>query len=118
MNQHSKIEQQVMAGVGVVYTARRLSSPLAIKLYALALSVVGLVVFVSLPHVAANFMNVARGGVGSIEGFALTAVLRTTIVVQLALGIGIFAIVSLLSDVVRSVSHPRGPRGHAQSVAA
>ncbi|MCX6819833.1 MAG: hypothetical protein NT019_00890 [Candidatus Adlerbacteria bacterium] len=100
----SKIEQQVMASVAVVYTARRLTSRFALECYALVLSFVGTVFFVSLPHVAANLSNVASGGVGSIEAFIISAVLGTKLIVQLALLVGACALVAMGVDMSRANS--------------
>ena len=50
----SKIEQQVMAGVGVVYAARQLTSATALKLYVCAASLYGLVQLVWVHRVFEN----------------------------------------------------------------
>ncbi|MEI6864090.1 MAG: hypothetical protein WCK46_01825 [Candidatus Adlerbacteria bacterium] len=103
----TKIEQQVMASVAVVYTARRLTSRFALECYALALSFVGTVFFVSLPHVAANLSNVAGGGAGSIEAFIISAVLGTKLIVQLALVVGTCALVAMGVDMSRQTASGR-----------
>lgn len=100
----TKIEQQVMAGVMLVYTIRRLTSAFALKMYALVLSVFGVALFVSLSNVAENFTTVAEGGVASIAVFLFSAIVGTTAVVQLALAVGAFAAASLAVDAVRLVS--------------
>ncbi len=103
----SKIEQQVMAGVAVVYAARKLTSRLALECYALALSVAGLAFFASLPHVFANLAQVAQGGAVSIGVFFISAVLGTKLVVQLALLIGAVALVAMGVDIARSSAPAR-----------
>jgi hypothetical protein len=100
----TNIEQQVMAGVMVVYAARRLTSAFALKMYALALSAFGIVLFVSLSNVAENFTTVAEGGAASVAVFLFSAIVGTTAVVQLALAVGAFAAASLAVDAVRFVS--------------
>ncbi len=95
-----------MAGVGIVYAARQLTSRTALELYALVLSACGVIFFVSLPHVFANLVHVMNGGLPSITTFALTAVMSTKLIVQLALLIGSFSLVSLAVNTLRSVSHP------------
>ena len=100
----SKIEQQVMAGVGILYVARRATSRTALELYMLALSACGVIFFVSLPHVFVNLMHVESGGLLSVAAFVLAAVLGTSLVVQLALLIGSFSLVSLGVHTLRPVS--------------
>jgi hypothetical protein len=98
----SKIERQVMASVGVIYTARKLTSRLALECYALALSFAGAAFFVSLPHVLQNLTQVAHGGIASIGVYFVSAVLGTKLVVQLALLVGACALIALGVDVARS----------------
>jgi hypothetical protein len=100
----SKIEQQVMASVGVVYAVRKATSRLALECYALVLSLAGTAYFVSLPHVWANFMHVANGGVLSVGTFVITAVLSTKLVVQIAVSVGAIAFILMAVDVVRGTS--------------
>jgi len=99
----STIEKNVMASVRVVYGARLLTSVTALKVYAFALSVVGVAAFVSVPHVAANFVAVANGGLGTMAAFALAAVAQTKLMVQAALLVGIFAFASLGLEAARSI---------------
>ena len=102
----TKIEQQVMAGVASIYAWRVLSGRTALECYALFLSAFGVTLFVSLPHVFANFSSVAAGGLPNITTFILTAVLGTKLVVQLALVVGAFALLLLARDVVRPSLQP------------
>ena len=111
MKTHTNIEQQVMAGVGVVYMVRQLTCLGALKVYALMASIVGLVLLVSLPHVAANFMLVAHGGVISLGNYVWSAVLSTTVMVQLVLMVGVVAGTSLLTDSIKSAGRGGG-MGH------
>jgi hypothetical protein len=98
----SNLEQKVMANVAMIYTARKLVGKTALKFYVLVLSLVGILFLVSLPHVADNFAHVASGGVGSISAFILTAVLSTTLVVQLTLLLSAAAFVSIVADYLRA----------------
>ncbi len=103
MKQNTTIEQQVMASVAVVYAARQLTSATALKVYALGVSLAGVAAFVSVPHVAANFIAVESGGLGSITSYLLSAVTGTRLVVQLALGVATVAGVSFVVDAARSL---------------
>ncbi|MBC7836604.1 hypothetical protein H7X87_02390 [Acetobacteraceae bacterium] len=100
----SKIEKNVMGSVAAIYTFRLASGFTALKFYMLLVSIAGLAFLVSLPNVVANFANVASHGVGSIAPFVLSAISGTTILVQLALLVGVFAFSLLFRDVVRSFS--------------
>ncbi|MEI7719623.1 MAG: hypothetical protein WCI89_00205 [bacterium] len=110
MNTKTNIEQQVMGSVAAVYVARRFFNPLAIKIYALALSAVGIVAFVSLSHVGANFLAAEHSGFSAMGAFSLSAVTKTTLLVQLALAIGVLALFSLLSDAFKSLRSSSFPR--------
>ena len=101
---NTKIEKQVMAGVAAIYVVRRLTSPGALKAYALFVSFVGVAAFASLPHVAANFIHVESSGIPAMFAFLLAAVTKTNFVVQVALVVGTVALLSLVRDVVRPVS--------------
>jgi len=96
----SKIEERVMANITLIYAARILKSATALKLYALIGSAVGLVALVSISNVVANFVNAAEGGVGSMAVFTVSAVLGTTLVVQLALAVAAASAISLVVPVV------------------
>lgn len=99
----TKIEQQVMASVAVIYATRMLVSATALKLYALAVSAAGIAAFASIPNVLHNLELVASSGPANVVFFILYAVLGTTIVVQFALAVGAAAAVSLLVSAVRGV---------------
>ena len=103
MNTKTNIEQQVMGSVAAVYAARRFASPFMLKVYALALSVTGVALLVSLSHVGANLMAVESHGALAVGVFILSAVLGTSIVVQIALAVGAAASLSLAADATRSL---------------
>ncbi|MDP4020612.1 MAG: hypothetical protein Q8P58_01020 [Candidatus Adlerbacteria bacterium] len=101
---NSKLEQRVMGNIAVIYAARKLVSITALKLYALVFSLGGIVAFVSVSNVMSNFVNVAHGGVGSIALFTVSAVLGTTLLVQVALALCAAATISLVVPVFRGRS--------------
>lgn len=103
----SKIEQQVMAGVGAIYVARTLTNTTALKIYALILSVwmFGRLVWVS--KVFNNFFAVEKNGFGAISNYLLYAVLHTHLAVQLTLLVAAVAFIGLVIDAVRSLATPR-----------
>jgi len=103
----TNIERNVMASVAVIYIVRKLISPLALQWYALVLSVMGIALFVSVPHVAQNFQAVASGGISSILAFIFSAIISTTLVVQAWLLLGSAAIISLFLRVARSFTSTR-----------
>ena len=100
----SKIEQQVMAGVGVIYAARQLVSATALKLYICVLSLYGIGRLVWVSHV---FENWAQVGLSGTAQFVTAAVLNTHPAVQMTLAVLLFAGVSLLLDFARNVSADR-----------
>lgn len=97
----SKIEQQVMAGVGVIYAVRQLVSMTALKLYICAASLYGLVQLVWVHRVFENWANVGLPGTAQ---FMASAVLNTHAAVQLTLLVLVFAGVSLFLDLARGVA--------------
>jgi hypothetical protein len=102
----SRIEQQVMASVGVVYTARKLTSRIALEFYALAAAGVALWQVTWVHKVIANFANVERGGLGSMEQYISYAFLHTHLVTQAALVVAAVAAVLLIADALRALSRP------------
>lgn len=102
----SKIEERVMAGVAMVYVARRLMSRTALECYALFLSAFCLTLFVSLPHVEHNFLVVERGGLPSTATYLVSAVLNTRVAVQAVLLLGVVAVALLVWDAARSFIAP------------
>lgn len=99
----SKIEQQVLASVGVIHAARRAVSATALKLYALAASVYALGILVWVSKVEENLLNVMNGGILAVGNYALFAVTHTSVAVQAALVVAALALASLAADVSRSV---------------
>ena len=99
-----------MSSVAMVYLARKVLSPFALKLYALGASAIGIFAFVSVGNVLQNFMQVAQNGPTNIVGYAVAAVAGTTLLVQLALVLGTYAAGSLFFDFVRARSFGNGLR--------
>lgn len=100
----SKIEQQVMASVGVIYSARQLVGATALKLYVCALSLYGIAKLVWVARVWENFSAV---GWGNAFSFASSALLHTHLPVQLAFAVFVLAGVWFAVDIIRSLSAPR-----------
>lgn len=98
----SKIEQQVMASVGVIYVARQLVSRTALKLYVCVATLWGIG---QLVWVARVFENLSHVGINGFVHFVTVALLNTDILVQAALVIGAIAFVSLLTDLVKPVAN-------------
>ena len=97
----NKLERNIMAGVAVIYVVRKLTSRRAVECYALFLSAFGITLFVSLPHVAANFVHVESVGLPATGLYILSAVEKTNLIVQAALMLGVVAAFSLLRGVFR-----------------
>jgi hypothetical protein len=102
----SNIEKNVMAGVAAVYVARKLSSRRALKAYLLLACVLGLAVFTSLPHVFINFEHMLGSGLPAVSTYVVTAVTKTSVLVQLILVVAALAGLSLAKDTVV----PKGQR--------
>ena len=102
----SKIEQQVMAGVGAVYLGRKATSRTAIEIYALVISlwVIGRLVWVS--KIFDNFFTVEKHGLGAINTYILYAIEHTHPVVQLTLLVAVVTFVALVIDAGRSIASP------------
>lgn len=90
-----------MGSVAVIYGVRQLISPAAFACYAV-ISFLAISAFVSVPHVVENFAISAHGGVPSIIGFTIAAVVGTQLIVQLGLFIATLASTSLLVAAIRS----------------
>ena len=88
--------------MAAVYATRRFFNPFMLKVYALALSAAGILAFVSLSHVGANFLIVEHNGAFAVGIFLFSAILGTSIIVQIALAVGAGALASLAVDVTRS----------------
>ncbi len=87
-----------MAGVAVIYAVRRLTSRTALECYALFVSAFSVTMLVSLSHVTANLILVSHRGLISLVLYFFSAVLGTTLVVQIALVIGTLATLSILKN--------------------
>ena len=98
------IEKNVMASVRVIYGVRQLMNATALKVYVFTLSILGIATLVSLPHVVANFLNVAHGGLPSMSVFIAAALIQTKVLVQIALALGVLSFVLLTRDMLRSIS--------------
>lgn len=95
----SKIEQQVMASVGAVYTARRLVSASALKLYVCVAALYGLGQLVWVSRV---FENLGRVGLEHAAQFMVSAVLSTDFLVQATFVVLLVAGFSLVRDLLRA----------------
>jgi hypothetical protein len=102
-NTHSKIEEQVMASVGVIYAGRKLMSRIAVELYMLVVAAIALWQFTWVHKIVANFAVVERGGLGSIARYLSYAFLHTHVATQLALVVAAAAGIAFCIDAVRSM---------------
>lgn len=100
----SKIEQQVMASVAVIHTARRIVSATALKVYALVASVYALGILVWVSEIQANFLHAMNNGVLALGNYVLVALANTEVTVQAVLFIAALACASLAADLVRSLT--------------
>jgi hypothetical protein len=100
----SKIEQQVMASVGVVYGVKQLVSATAIKLYVLVASVWTLGALVWVARIEQNFMTALQGGLPKTLTYIEVALTHTSLYVQLALIVAAVAGISFIVDMVRKLS--------------
>lgn len=95
----SRIHTNVMASVLLIYWGRKMLSPRALKLYALALAGVAVMALVSIQNVLANLMAVGLDGVGT---FLYAAIANTTPVVQVSTLIAFVMAALLVRDVAVS----------------
>jgi hypothetical protein len=105
----SKISQQVMASVAVIYAARKASGPTALKLYTLMLSIWGIGKLVWVSKVFENFLVAGKSGMTALSNYLLVALEHAHISVQLTLAVFIIAGVWLLLDLARAAA-PRSAR--------
>ena len=96
-----------MANVGVIYTARTLTGTVALKIYALILSVwaIGRLVWVS--RVFDNFFAVEQHGFGALSNYFLSSLTHAHLAVQAVLVVAAVAFISLIVDAVRSATTPQ-----------
>lgn len=99
----SKIERQVMAGVGMIYATRQLVSMTALKLYVCAASLYGLVQLVWVHRVFENWANV--GLQGTLQ-FVTAAVFNAHLPVQITLVVLAVAGLSFVRDLNRKATEP------------
>jgi len=98
----TKIGQQVMASVAVIYAVRVLCGATALKLYVLLISVWGIGRLVWVSKVLENFSIVERSGASAAGNFALHALEHTSTSVQLVLAVAAIAGLWLFFDVARA----------------
>ena len=91
----------------MIRLARILSSHVALRSYLLVASLAAVVTTVSVSNVVQNFLSVAEGGPSGVGVFALSAVLKTQLLVQLALILGGFSLVSLVRQMTGSGNQTR-----------
>lgn len=98
----NKIEQNVMASVGLIYAFRTLTGLRALKLYVLILSLWGIMRLVWVSKVAENFLVAEKAGIAGISNYILVALSHAHLGVQIVLVIGVLAAGSLFLDVARA----------------
>lgn len=96
-----------MASVGIIHTARRITSATALKVYALVASVYALGVLVWVSKVEENLLNVMNGGVLAVGNYVLVALAHTEVAVQAVLLVATVALVSLAVDLTRTLISER-----------
>jgi len=106
MQTQSKIEQQVMASVGIIYLGRSLMSATALKLYVFVAAAYTLVQLTWVHKVFANWAHVGLGGTWQ---FVTYAILHTHLPVQVALMVLAVAGILLVRDAVRAYSSLEEP---------
>lgn len=107
MTTQTNLEQRVMANVGVIYSARQLLGPTALKLYVLVAAMLAIWRLVWVTRVLQNFAAVEKNGLASMANYLVYAVLHTHPAVQITLAIAAVAFVLLLADLVRSATTPK-----------
>jgi hypothetical protein len=100
----SDIEKKVMASVGTIYAARKLTGVTAVRLYVLCASLIAIATLVSVPDVIANLMQVRLGDTGT---FVLSAILNTKLLVQLAVFMSVVVGAWFALDIMRPPSDRR-----------
>lgn len=98
----STIQTQVMAGVAVIRAIRVLLGPVALKIYAIILSLWGIGRLVWVSKVVENFFTAEKAGISAAFNYFLVALEHTHLGVQVMLLIAACAFVSLLADAVRT----------------
>jgi len=98
----SKIERQVMASVGVIYTARRLTGRVALDFYALVIAALALWKLVWVHKVLSNLAIEAHAGMPAVWNYMVVALEHAHTGVLLLLAVAICALVALCVDMARS----------------
>jgi len=103
----SKIEQQVMGSVGAIYTARQLTSKIALEFYALVVGALVLWRLVWVHKVLTNLGLEEHGGIGAVWNYITVALEHAHLGVLLALVVCAVAAALLIKDALRSLATPR-----------
>jgi hypothetical protein len=103
----SLLEQRVMATVGVIYTTRKVFSPVMLKLYVLALAALALWRLVWVTRIEQNFVRVLNGGATAEWRYAFSAFTHTHTIVLVTIAVAVVAFVGLVLDLARSAASPR-----------
>jgi len=99
-----------MANVGAIYTARKLFSSTALKLYVLAAALLGIWRLVWVTRVEQNLLHVMHGGVVAVGQYVIAAFAHTSTLVQLVFLVALVALGSLMVDIVRSAASSNSSR--------
>jgi hypothetical protein len=100
----SKVKQQVMASVLVVYAMRKALSVYALKAYALAVALSAIFFTVSVPHILTNMMHAGLLNTGS---FLISAFVATSLTVQtMSVAVFIFAVLLVRDTFVSREQSP------------
>jgi hypothetical protein len=91
----SRIKQQVMASVLLIYFARKATSSYALKAYAFVAALAAVLALVSVKSVVANLMAVGLSGVGT---FLYAAIANTTPAVQASTVVALIFAALLVRD--------------------
>lgn len=98
----AELRTKIMRKVYVMFIMRKLTSPFA-RVAAFFAIILGLASSVSLPHVIQNALN--AHGIPALTNFVLSAMLHTTLSVQLFLFLAAFIVLWSITDLVRKPSH-------------
>jgi hypothetical protein len=104
----TRIKQNVMASVALIYAARVLFGATALKLYVLLFAVWGIGKLVWVSKIVENLSTVEKSGLASVGNFVLAALEHASTSVQLVLLVALVAAFSLVFDAVRAGATARG----------
>lgn len=100
------LKKKIMRRVYTIYLLKKIINPFAFKVYALAISVTGVVSLVSVTDILANIPNL---GSSSIFNFSYNAFVNTEITVQaLVISLTMFML-WLIADGVRNILNNQTP---------